>query len=289
MHDQANHLRRLVGRRDSDARDAEAARPKLVLVTSGSGGTGTTTIAVNLTVALARRGYRSVLVDADPHGGNVAMLCGLQDRFTIADVLSGRRTVGEALQTGPGGVQVLPGAWAIGNLAECPAADHARLVSQLERLDEVADVIVVDTADGTNRLLRRLCLAAADVVFVTTPEPASVLDAYGSIKMLSEGDDSIRIHSLVNMAPTTPAAGGVHLRLAQACSRLLGIDLNRLGHIEADPLIATAGKAGEPFVLAAPGSQSTRRMHGFARKLAPRAAAIADVSPAAKHEVSSRS
>ena len=113
IHDQANRLRQLV--RNCTVADSPGgnARPVLVVVTSGKGGAGTTTTAVNLAVASAQTGWRTVLVDADCRGGDAAILCGIQERYTLADVQAGRRTVREALQPAPGGVQLLPGAWGL--------------------------------------------------------------------------------------------------------------------------------------------------------------------------------
>ena len=270
MHDQANDLRRLVSQSTPAVPGLDPPRPKLVVIAGGKGGVGATTVAVNLAVVLALKKHRTVLVDAAPDGGNAAMLTGLEERYTIADVLSGRRTVQEVLQTGSGGLQVLPGAWGLSSLAEHPAAAHRRLVEQLQGLGGRAEVIIVDAAAGSDRLARRFWQAADAVVLVTTPESASVMNAYASIKALAGDDQSIPIHSLVNMASGTDVAVEVHTRLAKACLRFLGVRLGGLGHLGNDPLVAAAGRAGKPFVLAAPACQSTRQLHRLAQALRAR-------------------
>ncbi|HYW79988.1 MAG TPA: P-loop NTPase, partial [Thermoguttaceae bacterium] len=71
MRDQANHLRQLV--RDCATQLPTAqSRPSLAVVSSGKGGVGTTTVAVNLAVEMAQKGLRTTLVDADPNAGDVA-------------------------------------------------------------------------------------------------------------------------------------------------------------------------------------------------------------------------
>ena len=270
MHDQANDLRRLVSQSTPAVPGLEPPRPRLVVIAGGKGGVGATTVAVNLAVVLALQRHRTVLVDADPDGGNAAMLAGLEERYTIADVLSDRRTVQDALETGPGGVLVLPGSWGLASIAEHPAVAHERLVRQLQALGSKAEVVIVDAAAGSDRLTRRFWQAADAVLLVTSPEPASVMNAYASIKALAGGDDSIPIHSLVNMASRTDVAVEVHARLARACLRFLGIRLGGLGHLGDDPLVAAAGRGRKPFVLAVPGSQSTRQIHRLAEALRPR-------------------
>lgn len=245
---------------------------KLVVIAGGKGGVGTTTIALNLAVVLAQRGQRTALVDADPDGGNVATLCRLQERHTIADVLSARRTVRESLQEGPAGVRLLPGAWGLADLAECPPTAQQRLLAELQGLGAEADIIVVDVGDGSSRLVRRFWQAADAVLLVTTPELASIMDSYASIKVLAGDDDSMPVYCLVNMASGAAVAEDVQARLARACLRLLGIHLRALGHLADDPQVAMAGKAGEPFVLAAPGCPSARRIRRLAETLRARLA-----------------
>ena len=67
MDDQAKELRQLVRQHARHDTDDGNPRPRRVVVTSGKGGVGTTTVAVNLAVALARQGPRVLLVDAAPY------------------------------------------------------------------------------------------------------------------------------------------------------------------------------------------------------------------------------
>jgi len=274
MHDQANELRRLARQDVQTADDGSTGRPTLVTVTSGKGGVGTTTVSLNLAVALAEGGHRSVLVDADPNGGDIAMLCRLDERYTAADVLAGRRTVHEVLQSGPGGIDVLPGTWASGEVSDCSASAQQRLIGQLESLGSRGDFVVLDVGNGLNRTARRFCQAADLVLLVTTTELPSVMDAYASIKLLAAGNKSIPIHALVNMASNPRVADDVQRRLALACRRFLGIRLGNAGHIPARQFPDTAAEAAEPFVMAAPRCPAARQFHGLAGSVAARAAAL---------------
>src|SRR5687768_16840234 len=119
MIDQAFQLRALV--RATAQGDAGLAfpPPQKIVVCGGKGGAGATTIAVNLSIALARLGARVVLVDADMDHADVATLCQLETRDTIADVLSARRTVHEVLIRGPAGIQILAGVWSANRVPDC--------------------------------------------------------------------------------------------------------------------------------------------------------------------------
>jgi flagellar biosynthesis protein FlhG len=261
MHDQANDLRQLVRQAISTRNDAAATRPKLIVVSGGKGGVGTTTVAVNLAIALVQRGSRTVLVDADTRGSDARILCQLDELYTMADVLSARRTVRESLQPGPAGLQVLPGAWAEGDISECPPQSQERLIGQLLDLGNRADCVMVDAGNGPNGHNTRLWQAADLILLVTTSELASVMDAYASIKVLAAGDDSIRIQPLVNMAHSQADVDEVFGRLNRACLRFLGIHLKDAAWLPADPEVVQAGKAEKPFVLNAtdcPASHQTR-------------------------------
>src|SRR5271166_291683 len=102
MSDQATELRALV-RQVATAHAPVAARPRRIVVFGGKGGVGTTTIAVNLAVALAQQAEGSLLCDAA--GGDATVQCRLEPRGTLADVLAGTRTLTQVMRAGPGGVR----------------------------------------------------------------------------------------------------------------------------------------------------------------------------------------
>ena len=263
MHDQAEDLRQLVRRRAAPA-VADSTRPRLVCVAGGKGGVGATTIAVNLAGGLARHGPRTVLVDADPRGGDARMLCHLEPRHTIADVLAGRCTVDDALQTARGGFGVLPGAWAQGDLSDVAAEAQKRLIEQLHGLGRRADFVVVDAGNGLGSFTRRFWQAADLVVLVTTPELTSVMDAYASVKVLAAGNGSIHVRPLVNMVSGANDAAGVYARLSRACLRFLGIRLGEGAYVPNDSRAAEAGRSGVPFVLAEPACRAARQLRRLA-------------------------
>jgi flagellar biosynthesis protein FlhG len=267
MYDQANHLRKLVLAGADDARPPATNAPRLIAVSGGKGGVGATTLAVNLATALARDGRRTLLVDADLEGADVAALCRVEDGYTVADVLSDRRTVHEALQRGPAGVQVLPGAWAPGRLANFSLAAQERLVRQLRGLGGHADFVILDVGSGLSPAVRSFWRSADCVVLATTPELVSVMDAYASIKVHLEGRESCGVYSLVNFTGDSAIAADVHSRLARACQRFLGVSVAAAGHVPDDPHVAVAAAAGRPFFLEFPDCAATRHVDEIAQRL----------------------
>jgi flagellar biosynthesis protein FlhG len=241
MHDQADELRQLVRARSAAGHERGPVVP-LIVVCGGKGNVGATTIAANLTVALARRGRRAVFVDADlEHGGN-AHFGQQRERGSVVDVLAGRRGARDVLQRGPAGIQVLSGAWPAGESDHYSSAAHDRLIHELKNLSPHGEVIVVDAGSSRNPCMRRLWQAADLVLMVTTTEPASVMECYAAIKVLTPSDERPPIHTLVNLAADAAVAIGVQARIAEACRRFLGLRAVAAAHVErCDSTASTEG------------------------------------------------
>jgi flagellar biosynthesis protein FlhG len=264
--DQADELRLLV-RTNARHSPSSEAPVQLIAVTGGQRGVGTTTIALNLSVAFALEGQRTILVDADLDRGAVAGLCGLSERGSILDVLSSRRSIHEVLARGPAGIQVLPGVWAPHEANDCSATSQGRLISQLKRLGAHADVVVVDTGSGRSSFVRRFWQAADMPLVVTTPDPVAIMDCYATIKVLLAGDASIGIQIAVNRTTAAQQAADVQTRIAAACRRFLGVRATAAGQLPDERLVHEAARLCTPFVLSSPRSEAARAMEQLSETL----------------------
>lgn len=264
MFDQANDLRELV-RKCAVPRISATPRPRRIVVFGGKGGVGTTTLAVNLAVELSRQGVRTVLVDAA--GGDAAILCGVEPKYTVADALSGEQSVARTLQPAPGGLSILPGTRQLGRMSEDVLAAWDRFLAQLGELGSLSDLIVVDAGCRPDRIARRLWQTADRLLLVTTPETAAIMDTYASIKVLAEPGQTPPMHLLVNAAPSLDVADEVYRRLAQACRRFQGIALINAGDVPTDRDVACGVAIGNPLVLAVPGGEASCRIRHVAQTL----------------------
>lgn len=267
MIDQANDLRRLVTQSVELPQHVPLRQVKAVLVAGGKGGVGTTTVAVNLAVAAAQQGLRTVLVDADPDGPDVQTLCRLRQRYTLSDVLNGRRTLGETLQPGPGGVMILPGAWATADLADASNTCQKRLLDQLTNLGTRADFVVLDGGNGLHAFTRRLWQTCEEVVLVASTDTNAVLDTYAALKVSLVPGHRPRVRLLVNMCDDESDAREVHGRMNRSTLRFLGVELPNWHWLPTDASIVALARQGVPFTLAQPETVAAESLLALAHSL----------------------
>jgi flagellar biosynthesis protein FlhG len=270
MYDQAAELRQLVVRSRVKLLSAPLdGAPWLIAVAGSKGGVGTTTVAVNLAVAMAQAGQRVVLVEASADRADAATLCRLEPHDTLADVLQGKRSIHEVLMAGPAGIQVLPGPWGCGNPLELAPDAPQRLLNEFHTLGPYADAIVFDVGCRCDAATRRFWQVADSVLLVTTPDPVAVMDAYAAIKsMLAQSEAAPPVYSLVNHAPSTEQAREVHNRLETACRRFLKRELSLGGHLAEDPHVAQSGRQRSVAVQDDPQGETAALFGQLAQRLA---------------------
>jgi flagellar biosynthesis protein FlhG len=202
-----------------------AAAPML-LISGGKGGVGKTTVAANLAAHLASKGARVLLVDLDLGLANVDVVLKLDARYTLEDVLAGRRTWRECIVTAQGGVHVLPAACGEASLANLERSRLAMLCDGLAEFAHDYDVVIGDSPAGIGADVLAFAAAAQLVWVVTTPDPAALSDAYGLIKALhgharDEGRDLATPELVLNCVNGVEEARDLAAKLCAVCERFL--------------------------------------------------------------------
>jgi len=148
---------------------------RVIVVASGKGGVGKTTLAANLGIALSLHGEDVVTLDLDLSMANLELVLGLEGKpVTLQDVLAGNDIITNAIYEGPGGVKIVPAGLSIHGLKDMRLE---RLEEVLETLVEDIDILLIDAPGGLERDALAALNVAEELILVTTPEVTSLSDA----------------------------------------------------------------------------------------------------------------
>ena len=232
--------------------------PQVIGVASGKGGAGKTTVSINLAVALAMRGHKVMLLDADLGMANAQIALGAHAPYNISHVLNGSKTLQEVLITTTQGVRLVPGASGLRDIAALDATQIATMIHAFDALDEPVDYLVVDVAAGIAPAVLEFMAACQRRFVVVCDQPSSIADAYGLIKVMSTEQSLDEIYLIPNMVGNSAQGKQLYRRMNDVCNRFLGASIRYLHSIEADELVLQSLRKYKPVLEFAPGSAAAR-------------------------------
>ncbi len=240
----------------------------VIAVTSGKGGVGKTNVAINVGVALARLGYRTGVIDADFSLGNVDVLLGLSGEHHLGHVMTGQRSLREVALTGPQGLQIFPASSGVQSLATLSAGQHGTLTEAVRDVRGTFDFLLVDTAPGISEGVLQAVGIADQVLLVASMEPAGLVDAYATIKVLNSRLPGVSIGVVVNGVADAGEAQLAFRQLDTAADRFLKRSLRYLGFVNRDPLVQESVLAQRPIVDHNPQAPASRCFRILASRIA---------------------
>lgn len=254
---------------NDDVRATPAVHPpvQVVAFTGGKGGTGKSSIALNVAQALGCEGQRTLLLDADLGMANIDALLGLDVDYTLYDVLTGNKALGDILASGPDGIRLIPAASGAKSLAELGASECAGLMRAFSDLDEPIDTLIIDTATGITEIVTSFCSAATDIVVVICNEPASIRDAAALITALHAMHGIERFHVLPNMVASAGEASVLFMQLFERFSDNHDLVLSCCGYIPRDECLQQAIAQRRTVLSAYPRSRSAMALRNLARQI----------------------
>lgn len=218
-----------------------ATAPRFIAIGSGKGGVGKTWCAITLSHALARRGRRVLLADADFGLANVDVQLGLAPLHDVADVLAGTVPLAEAVRHHPeGGFDVLPGRSGSGTLANLERERLDPLLMRLQAQGTGYDHVLLDLGAGLDNGTRRMAAWADALFVVATDEPTSLTDAYATLKLHAADRPGGDARVIVNQAASAAAAARTASLLCRACATFLGREPAVLGFVRRDGRVPEA-------------------------------------------------
>src|SRR3954447_21203164 len=255
------------------------SRTRVYAVASGKGGVGKSSVTVNLAVALAARGLRVGVLDADIYGFSVPRMLGVTGKPTQVEKM--------IMPPQAHGVKVISiGMFTPGNTAVVSRGPMLHRALQQFLADVYwgeLDVLLMDLPPGTGDIAISLAqlVPSAELLVVTTPQLAAreVAERAGSIALQTHQ----QIVGVVENMSWLEQPDGSRLELfgsgggqavAESLSAATGTRVPLLGQVPIDVALREGGDVGSPVVLAAPESPAARALDEVADALAARSRSI---------------
>jgi septum site-determining protein MinD len=226
---------------------------RIIVVTSGKGGVGKTTTAAAFSMGLAKRGYRTAVIDFDVGLRNLDLIMGCERRvvYDFVNVINGEANLNQALirDKRSDNLYVLPAS----QTRDKEALTRDGVQGVLEELAKSFDYIVCDSPAGIERGATMAMYFADDAVVVTNPEVSSVRDSDRMLGILASksrraenNEEPIREYLLLSRYSPERVEKGEMLSVKDV-QDILSLDL--IGVIPESMAVLNASNSGVPVIL----------------------------------------
>ena len=266
--DQAEQLRKLVKQGGSQQKNLA----RVITVTSGKGGVGKSSISVNLAIELARMGKRVLIMDVDFGLANIEVMLGIRPEYNLADMMFRGKSLADIVIKGPEGIGFISGGSGIHELTSLTREQIVNLTMRLVELDEMADIVIIDTGAGIADAVLEFVSASTEVLLVATPEPTSITDAYALLQTLYRKSEfsaeNTRTKVIANRVTAQNEGRELFEKINLVVKKFLKFGMEYLGDIPQDEQVSKAIIRQKPVVLSAPDSGAGKALRKLATKLA---------------------
>jgi len=220
---------------------------RLILLTSGKGGVGKTTLTSNLATALAQFGENVIAMDVNLTAPNLGLHLGLHlVPRTLHDVLRGESRLQDAIYPHPLGFKVIPAGLGLNDIK---GVDAGRLPEISFSLLGKADYVIMDGAPSLGREAMSALSASDEIIIVTNPNLPAVTDALKILKISQESNIKV-IGAVVNRI-----SGSKHELKSEQIKEMLGVPI--ISEIPEDDNVALSISVKKPLVEYMPNSPAS--------------------------------
>lgn len=255
--DQATNLRNIIKMQGQPKNTA-----RVLTVTSGKGGVGKTSISINLAIALSKKGKKVIVLDADFGLANIEVMLGIRPEYTLADLMFKGMEMKDIVTQGPEGIGFISCGSGIKELANITKQQLYSVTYALSTLDNLADVVIVDTGAGIEDRVMEFAVSSAEVLLIVTPEPTSITDAYALLKTLNKRQEFVTedtvIKLVANKVRDEREGREIFQKMNMVVSKFLNVKLEFLGVIPEDEYVSKAVMHQKPLTLAYPNATSSK-------------------------------
>ena len=263
MQNQANKLQEII--KEGKPALKKNRQTKYIAITSGKDRVGKITTSANMANIMSKKGYKVGLCDADIGLANLDVILNVRIEKNILHVLKGECTLADIIVQVKKNLILIPGESGDEILKYNDQFLYERFLEETKVLDDL-DFIIIDTGAGIGGHTQLFLEAADEVVVVTVPDPAAITDAYATIKITSKVKDSVGL--ILNMTKNEKEAELIHEKISKvAMANIQGLQLNLLGRLPDDKLVAKSIKQRTLFTDDAPNASATLDMKRIVNNL----------------------
>jgi len=207
-------------------------------ITSGKGGVGKTTVAVNLSIALKKVSSEVFLLDTDLGLANSHVLLGVNPETSLSDVIYGGKKISEIIIPSSG-IKLISGGTAVNNLFNIDNTKRYSILNEMDNhLKKFDDVkLVVDIAAGAEDNSLVFATACDRVLVVLVGEPTSFLDSYALIKAIYSKSSFKNYCIVVNQVNDDEQGKDLFKKFKKITSKFLDVNLHYVGCIKNSNII----------------------------------------------------
>lgn len=266
--DQAESLRNIIKKQEIELEEKTA---RVITITSGKGGVGKTSLSLNLAIQLRRMGKKVLVIDADFGLANIEIMLGIRPEYNLADLMFRGKGIKDIITYGPYEIGFISGGSGINEMANLTTEQIYHLTQKMNELDQMADVIIVDTGAGISDSVLEFVAASSEVLLVATPEPTSITDAYALLKSLNRNasyrSDKTKVKLIANQVRGKKDADELFEKLGMVATKFLDVDIEYMGAIPYDISMQKAIMRQQPLSMVEPDAMAAKSIERIAKVL----------------------
>ncbi len=224
----------------------------MIAIASGKGGVGKTHIALNLALAQARTGSKTLLLDADAGMADLHILLGSDHPWHWGNYIDGQASFQDILCPLEGNFDLIQGFSGVarGDWMRGPA--FAKVIEVLRQAVSQYKHCFLDVGAGVGENSLFFAASCDAVLIVVTPELTSLADAYGMLKTLAKRRPGLPVAVVANQVQSAAEGQQVWGHLCKVAEQFLGLKPPLLASILHDNQLARAALSQKPVLDFAP-------------------------------------
>jgi flagellar biosynthesis protein FlhG len=272
--DQACTLRKLAEKKFSKDNSSHANfNPFLSLtkmvIASGKGGVGKSTLTINLAISLAYQGIRTLTIDGDFCLENLDLMMGIRSQYNLIDMFIENKPLHKSILKNVRGIDnlnlVLSGSKKIA-LSQMNKFFFEEFGKKVVELSQEFDLTLIDTTAGVGPQCLFFASSADIVVLVGTPEPTSIADSYSFIKNLIYQLGYKTVFFIANMVKNRQEGEQLYHHFSGIVYRFLNTKVYFAGYVIQDPSVEKSIRNTNPLLLYSPHSPASHCILSIGRQ-----------------------